>query len=104
MTSPVFSLKRCGSNIAIPDELPICSRVPWPHKGLYGGPVWWAFMPLPACVKAKGTANVAHWGSAGSRATLGPRPVILLCPLLQCLAGKCRSGELGNFNEKNNRD
>lgn len=38
MTSPVFSLKRCGSNIAIPDELPICSRVPWPHQGLYGGP------------------------------------------------------------------
>ena len=26
--------------------------------------VRWAFVPLPACVKAKGTVNVAHWGRA----------------------------------------
>lgn len=26
--------------------------------------------------------------------------LILLCHLLQCLAGKCQSGELGNYNEK----
>ena len=66
------------------------------------GPVWWAFAPLPVCVRpgsffwAKGNVNVTRWRPART----GACSLILLCHLLQCPAGKCQSGELGNYDAK----
>ena len=50
-------------------------------------------LSVPAsCVKARGTVNTAHQG----REAASPAQ----SHLLQCLAGKCQPGELGNHDEK----
>lgn len=89
-----------------PRQAPSLHSRPWAVLG----PVPGSSCPcLPVSSQAYGSGPRELWmwptGSPlGSRATqMSPEPglaLILLCHLLWCLAGKCQSGELGNYVEE----